>query len=101
MFTILGLVGVFAAVLGGFAMAGGPMHVLIQPSEFVIIVGAAIGTLIASAPGKMRSAAVRRIKKAFTGGLPVQDDYLELLEAPVRGLQLHAEERRASRSTST
>ncbi|TMA34629.1 MAG: flagellar motor stator protein MotA, partial [Deltaproteobacteria bacterium] len=30
MFTIIGLVIVFAAVLGGFGMGGGPFHVLIQ-----------------------------------------------------------------------
>jgi chemotaxis protein MotA len=80
MFTILGLLGVFGAVLGGYAMAGGPFHVLIQPAELVIIGGAAVGTLIASAPGKMRSRLFGVIKKAFTGGLPVKDDYLELLK---------------------
>ena len=80
MFTILGLVGVFAAVLGGFAMAGGPFHVLIQPAELVIIGGAAVGTLITSAPGKMRSRLLGTIRKAFTGSLPAKADYLDLLK---------------------
>jgi chemotaxis protein MotA len=80
MFTILGLVGVFAAVLGGFAMAGGPFHVLVQPAEFVIIAGAAVGTLIASAPGKMRGRLFKVITKAFGGSLPAKQDYLDLLK---------------------
>ena len=33
MFTIIGLVVVFGSVLGGFAMVGGPIHVLIQPAR--------------------------------------------------------------------
>ena len=39
MSTIVGLVVVFAAVLGGFAMVGGPFPVLFQPSEIVVIGG--------------------------------------------------------------
>ena len=53
--TIVGLIVVFGAVLGGYAMAGGPFGVLIQPNEFVVIGGAALGTLIISAPGKVIS----------------------------------------------
>jgi chemotaxis protein MotA len=80
MFTLIGLVVVFAAVLGGFAMAGGPFHVLIQPAELVIIGGAAVGTLIASAPGKMRARLVGTLAKAFKASLPTKSDYLELLK---------------------
>jgi chemotaxis protein MotA len=80
MLTVLGLVGVFAAVLGGFAMAGGPFHVLVQPSEYVIIAGAAVGTLFASAPGRMRNRLLGVIVKAFTGTLPTKENYLELLK---------------------
>src|SRR5262249_23054440 len=80
MFTIIGLVVVFAAVLGGFAMGGGPFSVLIQPSELVVIGGAAIGTLVAAAPGKMRSRLLGTITSAFGGSLPTKDDYLELLK---------------------
>lgn len=80
MFTIIGLVIVFAAVLGGFAMAGGPLHVLIQPSELVVIGGAAVGTLIAAAPGKMRGRLFTTIAKAFKPALPTKTDYIELLK---------------------
>ena len=44
--SIIGLVVVIGAVLGGFAMADGPFAVLIQPNELLVIGGAAIGALI-------------------------------------------------------
>ena len=80
MFTIIGLAIVFAAVLGGFSMGGGPMYVLFQPAELVVIGGAAVGTLIAAAPGKMRGRLFATIVKAFTGSLPTKTDYLDLLK---------------------
>jgi chemotaxis protein MotA len=80
MFTFIGLAIVFAAVLGGFAMGGGPFAVLVQPNELVVIVGAAVGTLVAAAPGKMRGRLFGAILKAFTGSLPSKADYLDLLK---------------------
>ena len=50
MFAIIGIVVVFGAVIGGFLMEKGPMAVLVQPSEFIIIGGAAIGTLLSANP---------------------------------------------------
>ena len=50
MFLIIGIVIVFGAVLAGFLMEKGPVAVLIQPSEFVIIIGAAIGITLAANP---------------------------------------------------
>jgi chemotaxis protein MotA len=80
MFTVIGLLVVFGAVLGGFAMVGGHVSVLIQPSELVVIGGAAVGTLIAAAPGKMRGRLLGSIVKAFSGSLPTREEYLELLK---------------------
>jgi chemotaxis protein MotA len=50
MFAIIGLVVVFGAILGGFLMEKGPVAVLIQPAEVVIICGAGIGTLLIANP---------------------------------------------------
>src|SRR3954464_3783927 len=50
MFAIIGLVIVFGAILGGFIMEKGPLAVLIQPAELVIIGGAAAGTLLVGNP---------------------------------------------------
>ena len=43
---IIGVIVVFACVLGGYAAMGGHVEVLWQPWEFVIILGAAIGAYI-------------------------------------------------------
>ncbi len=80
MFTIIGLIIVFASVMGGFAMAGGNFGILIQPNELVVIGGAALGALIVSAPGKVRSQVMGAFKTAFTGKMPTNDDYLQLLK---------------------
>ncbi|MEQ9571930.1 MAG: flagellar motor stator protein MotA, partial [Nitratireductor sp.] len=40
---LIGLVVTFGCVLGGFMAMGGHIDVLIQPWEFVIIAGAALG----------------------------------------------------------
>jgi chemotaxis protein MotA len=50
MFVIIGILAVFGAVLGGFLMEKGPLLVLMQPSEFLIIGGAALGTLLSGNP---------------------------------------------------
>ena len=47
MFAIIGIVVALGAILAGFLMEKGPLLVLMQPSEFIIIGGAGLGTLIA------------------------------------------------------
>ena len=50
MFAIIGIVLVFVAVIGGFLMEKGHIAVLVQPAEFLILVGAAAGTLLVANP---------------------------------------------------
>jgi chemotaxis protein MotA len=50
MFSIIGIIVVIGAVLGGFMMEKGPLLVLVQPAELVTIGGAAIGTLLIANP---------------------------------------------------
>jgi len=50
MFAIIGIVLVFAAVIGGFLMEKGHMAVLLQPAELLIIAGASMGTLLVANP---------------------------------------------------
>ena len=50
MFTIIGIVVVFGAVVAGYLMEHGNLKVLIQPAELVIIGGAAIGTVLIANP---------------------------------------------------
>jgi len=57
MLALIGVIAVFAAVLGGYLLEKGNPWVLLQPAEMLIVVGAAAGTvLIANRPsliGKM------------------------------------------------
>jgi chemotaxis protein MotA len=50
MFAIVGILVVFAAVVGGFLMEKGNLANPLQPAELVIIGGAALGTLLAANP---------------------------------------------------
>ncbi|HUU45243.1 MAG TPA: flagellar motor stator protein MotA [Acidobacteriota bacterium] len=55
MLALAGIGVVIAAVIGGFTMAGGKLLVLMQPAEFVVICGAALGAiLIANGPGVLK-----------------------------------------------
>lgn len=55
MLALVGMIVVLAGVLGGYAMHHGPFKVLIQPSEYVIIGGAAVGsTLISTTPATLK-----------------------------------------------
>ncbi len=47
MFTLIGVGIVLVAVIVGFIMHGGPIAVLIQVNEFIILGGAAIGSILA------------------------------------------------------
>ncbi len=80
MSTIVGLLVVFGSVLGGYAMSGGPFAILLQPNELVVIGGAAVGTLIISAPGKVASRVIGAFKKGFGSDAPKKEDYFELLK---------------------
>jgi len=61
MIAIVGIIIVFAAVIGGFLMEKGQILVLLQPAELLIIAGAAAGTLLVANP--------IHILKGIVGGL--------------------------------
>lgn len=75
-----GILIVLAAVAGGFAMAGGHFPVLLQPSEFVVILGAGFGAFFTSSPGKMKKRVMGAIKSAIKENIPSRSDYLDLLK---------------------
>ena len=77
MLVIIGALVVTFSVIGGFMMAGGHVGALVQPSEFVVILGAALGALIIMAPKKVLLDMVDQIK-----GTPYNKvAYEELLKA--------------------
>ena len=78
--ALIGTLIVLGAVAGGVLMAGGHLGVLVQPSEFVVIIGAAVGTLITSSPGKMKKRVMHVITSALKENIPSRSDYLDLLK---------------------
>jgi chemotaxis protein MotA len=79
MIAILGFIVVFGATLGGFLAHGGVLQVLFQPSEFLIIGGAAIGSILVGTPHSVQKEIVRRIIGTLTGNSINKAAYLELL----------------------
>ena len=76
---ILGYVVVMGCVLGGYIMHGGFLSALYQPSEFVIIGGAAAGAFIVANPIHNMRAVGRNMPLIMKGDRFKTDDYLELL----------------------
>jgi chemotaxis protein MotA len=55
MLVLVGVAVVTISILVGFVLAGGPLLILLQPVEFLIIAGAAVGTLlIGTTPAVLR-----------------------------------------------
>lgn len=63
MAKIIGIILVFASVLGGFALSGGHIAALIQPFEFLIIGGAAFGAFLQA----NRGSTLKRVFKQSLG----------------------------------
>jgi chemotaxis protein MotA len=80
MFVIIGAVLVIGALLGGYIMAGGDVLVLIQISEFVIIFGAAAGSVVIANPLYQIKAIIAGVLKTLKGPSVSQTAYIELLQ---------------------
>ncbi len=88
MFLIIGIVVVFACVLGGYMAMGGKIAVLWQPFEVVIIVGAAIGAFIVGNPKSVLAKTGKAFGKAAKGPAYKKDDYIELLSVQYQVFKL-------------
>lgn len=75
---IVGLVVVFGCVFGGFTIHGGQLGALWQPSELLIIGGAAIGALIIANPTRVTKAVLSAVPKLLKGSPYKKEHYLEL-----------------------
>ncbi|MBN2226053.1 MAG: flagellar motor stator protein MotA [candidate division Zixibacteria bacterium] len=78
MIAIVGLIIVMGSVIGGFILAKGHLMVLVQPSEFLIIGGAAIGSMLVMAPMKTLKGIFSQLLKILGSG-PSKKTYIELL----------------------
>src|SRR5580700_2741035 len=80
MFAIVGMLVVLAAVIGGFLMEHGPVRVLMQPSELLIIGGAAIGTLLVANPLHTLKAILSGLTLVIGGSKFNKQRYLDALK---------------------
>jgi chemotaxis protein MotA len=79
MFAIIGLLLVAGSVIIGFMMEKGNPYILIQPAEFVIIFGAALGAFFIASPPKVITAVVKNVAAIITSKSPDKAKYLDLL----------------------
>ena len=80
MLIIVGAVIVLVAMLGGFMLAGGHPGVLLHPSEFVVILGIAVGVLVLATPTHVIKEIIHKMKAALLGKTAGQKDYVDLLK---------------------
>jgi chemotaxis protein MotA len=80
MFSIIGIVVVFGAVVGGYFMEQGNWRVLMQPAELVIILGAALGTVLIANPVHLLKQIGKGLAGAFGGPQYTKSLYLDSLK---------------------
>src|SRR5579862_3767397 len=80
MFVIIGIVVVFGAVIGGYLMEKGPLAVLVQPAELIIIGGAAIGTVLIANPPHILKGIIAGITGAFGSSPYNKQRYLDAMK---------------------
>lgn len=79
MFSIIGIVIVIGAVFGGYLLEHGEIAVLIQPAEFLIIWGAALGTFVIATPLPVMLRTLKGFGKVFSIGTYDKKRYLDTL----------------------
>jgi chemotaxis protein MotA len=80
MFSIVGIVVVVAAIVGGYLMEHGNIRVLLQPAELVIIGGAAAGTLLIANPLPIIIRILKGLAGAFRPNKYSKEFYLDTLK---------------------
>lgn len=80
MFSIIGIVVVIGAILGGYLMEKGNLTVLIQPAELVIIGGAALGTLLIANPIHIIKGIIAGLMLVLKGSNYTKEKYMEALK---------------------
>jgi chemotaxis protein MotA len=80
MFSIIGIVVVFGAIVGGYLMEKGNLLVLLQPAELIIIGGAAAGTVLIANPPHILSKILEGIAGAFKSSPFTRQRYMDSLK---------------------
>src|SRR5690348_3718793 len=80
MFSIIGVIVVFGAVIAGYLIEKGNLSVLVQPAELIIIAGAAAGTVLIANPLHIVMKIVSGITGVLGGSPFTKQRYLESLK---------------------
>jgi chemotaxis protein MotA len=81
MIIIIGSIIVLGAVLGGFTIAGGHVGALLHLSEFVVIGGAGVGSIMVMSPKKVLIDLFKGILQALKGAPYNRNSYEDLMKA--------------------
>ncbi|BAH75058.1 flagellar motor stator protein MotA [Solidesulfovibrio magneticus] len=84
MIVMVGLLVVIASVCLGYLMEGGVFAVLVQPAEWVIIIGAALGAMLVGSTRNALTLIVKGLPKALFPAHIGRDHYLEALACLAR-----------------
>jgi chemotaxis protein MotA len=76
---LIGMVIALGAIVGGYAAEGGHLSVVWQPSEYLMIAGAAIGTFVVANSLTTIKDTGRAVLDGITGKMLSQRDYLDIL----------------------
>lgn len=79
MFPIIGIIVVFGSIIGGYLLEKGNLHILIQPAEFIILGGSAIGSLLVTCPPKLFVKILKSFPTVLTGSKLDKKAYVDLL----------------------
>jgi chemotaxis protein MotA len=79
MLFIIGIVIVLSSVIGGYTMHHGNLAVLWQPNEFIIILGAALGSFLIGSPMKVVKDVGKSLKYLLKGSPYKKAHFVELL----------------------
>ena len=80
MLVLIGLGVVTVSVFAGFALEGGPLLLLIQPVELMIIAGSAAGVLLISTTPTVLRLLIRQVTGAMRPSQFTRELYLDLLQ---------------------
>ena len=80
MISVVGILVVFIAVIGGYLLEKGNLLVLWQPAEFVIIFGASVGTVLIANSSRTIVALSKGLRSAFLGSRYTKDVYMQTLK---------------------
>ncbi len=79
MTIIIGLVFTFLCIGGSFVAMGGKLSVLMQPYEYVIILGSGVGAFIVANPMKVIKDTGKAVVEALKNAVPKNQEYIDVL----------------------